>query len=105
MIEVSIFYPNTEGGRFDMDYYLTTHMPMSNRLLGEALRGVTVGLGISGGPPGSKPAYVAIARMLFDSTEAFYAAFMPHVEALQGDIRNYTNVEPVIQISDVKIHR
>ncbi|MBF0564848.1 MAG: EthD family reductase [Nitrospirae bacterium] len=104
MIEVSIFYPNSEGGKFDLDYYLTTHMPMSIRLLGEALRGVTVGLGISGGPPGSQPTYVVIARLLFDSPEAFYAAFMPHAEVLQGDIHNYTNVEPVIQISDVKIH-
>jgi len=27
MIKISILYPNT--GRFDMDYYLNTHMPRS----------------------------------------------------------------------------
>jgi hypothetical protein len=25
MIKISIFYPNTPGARFDMDYYLHTH--------------------------------------------------------------------------------
>ncbi|MBF0458996.1 MAG: EthD family reductase [Nitrospirae bacterium] len=105
MIEVSILYPNSEGSRFDLDYYCTKHMPMSIRLLGEALRGVTVEQGLSGGLPGSKAAYVAIARLRFDSTEAFYAAFVPHAEVLQGDIQNYTDVEPVIQISDIKICR
>jgi hypothetical protein len=29
MIKVSIFYPHKEGGQFDMQYYLETHMPMS----------------------------------------------------------------------------
>ena len=28
MIKVSIFYPNTPGCRFDMDYYCNKHMPM-----------------------------------------------------------------------------
>lgn len=28
MIKVSVFYPNTAGCKFDMDYYLTRHMPM-----------------------------------------------------------------------------
>jgi hypothetical protein len=31
MIKISIFYPNTPGARFDMDYYLHTHMPMSSQ--------------------------------------------------------------------------
>jgi hypothetical protein len=34
MIRVNIFYPNKEGGRFDLDYYLHTHMPMANEKTG-----------------------------------------------------------------------
>lgn len=30
-------------------------------------------------------------------------AFMPHAKELQGDIVNYTNIEPTIQINEVKI--
>ena len=30
MIKVSVFYPNEEGKKFDMDYYLNSHIPMVN---------------------------------------------------------------------------
>jgi hypothetical protein len=33
--------------------------------------------------------------------ESFLAAFMPHAATLQGDMPNYTDIEPVIQISKV----
>jgi hypothetical protein len=29
------------------------------------------------------------------------AAFMPNAEMLQGDVPNYTDIEPVIQFSEV----
>jgi hypothetical protein len=29
MIKISILYPNTKGLRFDMRYYVDTHMPLS----------------------------------------------------------------------------
>ena len=29
MVKISIFYPNKPNSRFDMDYYLSKHMPMS----------------------------------------------------------------------------
>jgi hypothetical protein len=33
--------------------------------------------------------------------DAFLEAFMPHMEVLQGDIANYTNVQPTIQFSQI----
>jgi uncharacterized protein (TIGR02118 family) len=103
MIKVSIHYPNKEGGRFDGDYYFNTHMPMSIRLLSPALRGYSVESGVNGGPPDSAPPYVALCHLLFDSAQAFYDAFLPHAETLQGDMPNYTDIEPVIQISEVRL--
>jgi len=38
-----------------------------------------------------------------DSMEAFQTAFGPHAEAIMADIPNYTNIQPTLQISDVKI--
>ena len=42
-------------------------------------------------------------HLLFDSIEAFRHAFDPHAEAIVGDIPNYTDTQPTIQISDVKL--
>lgn len=105
MIRVSILYPNTEGSRFDLDYYLNTHMPMTERLLAPKLKGMVVEHGIMGTTAGSKPAYIAMCHLLFDSVDAFLEVFMPHRASLTGDIPNYTDVEAVIQFNDVKIMR
>jgi uncharacterized protein (TIGR02118 family) len=105
MIRVNILYPNKPGAKFDYDYYLNKHMPMSQSLLGGAIKGVNVEFGLNGGPPDSTPPYVATCHLLFESLDAFYAVFLPNASALQGDIANYTDVEPVIQISEVKVSR
>jgi uncharacterized protein (TIGR02118 family) len=105
VIKISIFYPNTSGARFDMDYYLTTHMPVSIEKLsaGKGYRGVSVERGVGGAAPGSEPAFIAICNYLFDSVEDFLAAFNQHAELLQGDIPNYTDMAPVLQFSSVEI--
>ena len=38
MIKVTVLYPNKPGSHFDVEYYLNTHMPMSARLLGVAVK-------------------------------------------------------------------
>ena len=105
MIVVSIFYPNTPGARFDMDYYIQRHMPMSIEKLSVAkgFRGVSVERGVGGAEPGSPPTYIAVCQYLFDSVEEFLAAFQPHAKLLQGDILNYTDIQAVIQFSEVII--
>ncbi len=105
MIKVTILYPNNEGRKFDFDYYLKRHMPMSIERQGPTLRGVTVERGLCGVEPGSPPAFVAACHLFFDSMDAFLGAFMPHAEVLRGDIRNYTDIEPVIQFSEVEIQK
>jgi hypothetical protein len=48
MVKISVLYPNREGTKFDMAYYLNHHIPMVRQLLGSALQGVSVEEGISG---------------------------------------------------------
>jgi len=103
MITVSILYPNQPGGNFNLDYYVNQHMPMTIAKLGEALRGVSVEHGLNSGLPDSAPLYIVMCHLLFDSVEAFQSAFAPHAAALQGDIPNYTDADPVIQISEVML--
>ncbi len=107
MIKISILYPNREGSRFDMEYYLNVHMPLSIECLSPAAGfvGVTVEQGVSGAEPGSSPAYIAMCDYLFDSLDDFMAAFLPHAERLQGDIPRYTDLTPVIQVNEIKIQR
>jgi uncharacterized protein (TIGR02118 family) len=103
MIRVSVFYPNSAGCKFDMDYYLQKHIPMARKKIGAALKGIAVEQGLSGGAPGTPATYIAIGHLLFDSVEAFQAAFGPHAEAIAVDVSNYTNVQPIIQIGEVKM--
>lgn len=79
-------------------------MPMSIEKLGPALRGLSVELGLPVPDlPGRQPTYIVLCHMLFDSAEAFMEAFGPHQALLQGDMPNYTDIEPVFQFSEVKI--
>jgi uncharacterized protein (TIGR02118 family) len=107
MITVSIFYPYSEGARFDMDYYLGRHMPTSIDLLSAAkgFRGVSVERGVGGAGPGVPPVYVAMCHYHFDSVDEFMAGFQQHAGFLQGDIPNYTDIPAVIQFSAVELTR
>jgi uncharacterized protein (TIGR02118 family) len=103
MITVSVLYPNQEGAKFDMSYYLGKHIPMVKKLLGSALKGVVVEQGIGGGAPDTKAAYAVVCHLRFDSIEAFQAAFGPHAGTVEADVRNYASAAPVIQMSEVKL--
>jgi uncharacterized protein (TIGR02118 family) len=86
-----------------MNYYLDTHIPLVHRLLGAALKGVEVQHGLSGAAPGSKPEYLVMTQLRFDSINSFQAAFGPHAAAVQGDLPNFCGEAPTIQISEVRL--
>ena len=103
MIKVSVFYPNGVGAKFDMAYYLATHIPLVRQKLGAACKGIAVDQGIAGGSPGAPPTYMASGHLLFNSVEEFQSAFTPHAASIMGDIPNFTSVQPIIQLSEVKL--
>lgn len=103
LITVSLFYPATPGGRFDFDYYLSIHMPMSIRLLGAPITAVTVERGITGPESDAAHPFVAVCRFTCQSREAFEAAFLPHADILQQDMAHYTDIAPIIQFSDLAL--
>ena len=102
MIKVSVLYPSKPGNRFDVDYYVNVHMPMAVRLLGSSVEVFSVEIGISGAQPGTPPPYAAIVGFTCESVEAFTKAFTPVAAQLQGDIPNYTDIQPQIQISEIR---
>lgn len=102
-IKVSVLYPSGEGKTFDMDYYLNKHAALVNELLGDAIIGATIEEGLAGGLPDSEPAFLVMGNMYFESIESYQNALGPHAERIMGDIINFTNIEPVIQISRVVV--
>ncbi len=103
MIKASVMYPYSEGKEFDIKYYCEKHMPMVKQKLGSACKRIAVEQGIAGGAPGVPPTYVAMGHIYCESVEAFQAAFGPHVAEFRADMPNYTLIQPIIQISEVKI--
>jgi uncharacterized protein (TIGR02118 family) len=103
VIKVSVLYANKPGAKFDMDYYCNTHIRLVEQKLRPALKRVEVEQGVAGGAPDTPPTYVAMGHLIFDSVAAFEKAFNPNADAIVNDIPNYTNIEPVIQISEIKM--
>ena len=102
MVKISVLYPTKAGSRFDVDYYLNTHMPMAERLLGSAVKAISVEIGIGGGAPGAPPPFAAMVGFTSESVDAFMGAFVPAMGQLQADIPNYTDIEPVVQVSEIR---
>ena len=100
MIVVSVMYPTTEGKTFDFDYYTGTHMPLVQAKWG--------GFGVAGiqvlkgqpGPTGAAPDFVVITNLTFASLEDFHNAGRAHGREIMGDVRNFTDIVPVTQISE-----
>ena len=103
MIKVSVLYPNGGGKNFNMDYYCNKHVPMVAGLLGDAVKGATVESGLGGGAPGTPATFAAMGNLYFSSLQDFESSFGPNAEAIMSDLPNFTNIEPVIQISEVMI--
>jgi uncharacterized protein (TIGR02118 family) len=102
-IKVSVLYPNGEGKKFDMDYYSNIHVPMVGGLLGDAVIGATVENGLGGGAPNSSAPFAAMGNLYFNNMDTFENSFGPNAETIMADLPNFTNIEPIIQISEVII--
>lgn len=101
LVKVTILYPNEEGKTFDMDYYSNKHMPMVASLLGDSLKLLEIDKGLSGRTPDEPIPFLAIGYLYFDTLSAYQNSFGPNAEQIVGDIPNYTNIQPVLQISEV----
>jgi uncharacterized protein (TIGR02118 family) len=95
MIRLMVTYPRGEATNFDAGYWTDTHMPLVSSSWSEAVRW-EADLGASDSPN------YAIAHIYFDSQESLGAAMGgASTAAVMGDIVNYTNVQPVIQVYTV----
>ncbi|MFM2072401.1 MAG: hypothetical protein RLZZ623_2664 [Actinomycetota bacterium] len=92
MIRLSVLYPSGDDITFDHDYYRNTHVPMCTAAW-------NVGAEIDKGTSGP---YVAAVHFFFESSEAMDSAFTsPKMGDIMGDLVNYTNAAPVMQVSEI----
>ena len=103
MIKVSVMYPNNPGARFDHTYYAEKHMPLVKAKMGARCKSYTVDKGLGGGAPGTPATYVGMCHIFCESLEDFQAGFGPHAAEIMADIPNYTDIQPVLQISEVVV--
>lgn len=102
MFKVAILYPNGDDKTFNLDYYEHKHMPMVAGLLGENLKFYEIDKGIAGRTPNDKAPYVAIGYFYVLDVAAYNKAIAQNRDAVIGDIKNYTNIQPVVQVSEIK---
>ena len=103
MIKVSVMYSYKPNVRFDHDYYRTKHLPLIKSRMGAALKYYAIDKGLMSRDGKSPSAFVAMCHLLCDSLDAYQSAFAPHAREIQGDIPNFTDVTPIIQISAVVV--
>lgn len=100
-ITVTVMYPNDPGSNFDMDYYLGNHVSMVQARWGNlGLTGAKVVKGVATPDPDTPAPFQVMAILDFESVDALQGAIEAHGEEVMGDIPNFTNVEPVVQISE-----
>ena len=102
MIKVEILYPNGEDKTFDLDYYEKTHMPMMAGLLGKNLSFYEIDKGIAGRTPGDKVPFVAIGYFYINDVAEYNKVIGENITAIRADIAKYTNIQPTIQISEIR---
>jgi len=99
MIRMSVLYPRREGARFDMDYYLNSHMPMvRDRLVPMGLVSAQVDRALDG--MGRASPYLVVAHLCFTTLEDLRQAMSVHGRAMMSDVANYTDIEPVVQLGE-----
>ena len=102
LFKIAIMYTDGDGKTFDMDYYAHKHMPMVAAFLGNNLKFYEVDKGISGRTPNDKAPYVAICYFYVSDVAEYSKAIAQNRDVIMNDIKNYTNIQPVVQISEIK---
>ena len=101
LIKVSVMYPFAEGKTFNMEYYESKHMPMVAGLLGSNLVKYTIEKGLASGIPNQTLPYVAVGTFYIKRLEDYQAAIGPKRDSIRADFANYTNITPIILVSEV----
>ncbi len=100
MFCISVAYPKKDGGKFDFGYYADRHIPMVTRFLGANSVRAEIRKGVAS-PDGSAAPFVCMANIWINSVEEFQATLARHGGEIMGDLSNYTDIQPILQVDEV----
>src|SRR5208282_2021114 len=102
MIRIAAVYPRQKGKKFDMDYYIHTHLPMVwQKFAPFGLKKIEVDCGVEKPGGGASP-FFAIGYLYFDTLSNFQKCYGSVGAEVVGDIHIYTDVVPMIQVGEVE---
>jgi uncharacterized protein (TIGR02118 family) len=101
MITYTVYYPYKKDSFFDMDYYCNKHIPIARNYFGVACKGIMVLKGNS--ENGKQPRYACMCHLFFNTKKDFFEASEKSNAELIEDIKNFTDIEPVAEISEVSL--
>jgi len=100
--KVAILYPNGDDKTFDFDYYEKKHMPMVAGFIGKNLKFYEIDKGIAGRTANDKAPFAAIGYFYINDVAEYNKAIGQNINTIVSDFKNYTNIQPVVQISEIK---
>jgi uncharacterized protein (TIGR02118 family) len=81
--------------------YASKHPMVMERLKGSGMLRYEVEKGLAGGGPGAPAPFVAACHLYFNAAADFKKGIAAHGTEIMGDIPNYTDISPQIQISEI----
>ena len=102
MIRVSVLYPNEQGKKFDHEYFTGSHASLvREQLSSRGLVRFEQEKGVSSEDPNTPAPFVAVAHLTFSTLDEVHNAFHEVGREVMGDIKNYTDIPPQVQISEI----
>ncbi len=99
-ITVTVMYPNTPGSKFDLDYYMGPHMELVGKHWGDSMISARAIKGIGTSDPDTPAPYQVMAILEIESVEVLQQMMADHGAEVMGDIPNFTDTTPIVQISE-----
>ena len=98
---IMVLYENVQGARFDLDYYMKTHMPLvGEKFAPFGLKAWRV-VQSAGALDGSPAAFRVAALLEFDTVDQFRRAAAAEGTAVFGDVPNFTDIKPVQMLAEL----
>ncbi|MGI9400946.1 MAG: EthD family reductase [Rhizobiaceae bacterium] len=101
MTRVTLIYRKMDGAHFDFDYYVNHHVVMSRKLLADCdLISIEVEK-ILHDLEGNPSDIICITHVDFKNEHGLTKALELHGDKMMSDFKNYTNIDPEIQICEI----